>query len=80
MFLKDKMNFSDQSIPQNLLPQFSDITASTTSDYVSNTNNEHLQITQNSVYTTAAESNSSKQTLVRICFFYLRLTYFTLHK
>lgn len=65
------MNFSEQN-GQNILPQFSEISAQrtnvTTSNYASTGNNE-LRTPQSSVYTTAAtnavNSNNSKQTLVR---------------
>lgn len=62
--LVDKMNFSEQNA-QSILPQFSEISRTnvTTSNYASS-GNDHHQVTQNVVYTTAADSNNTKQILV----------------
>jgi hypothetical protein len=65
------MNFSEQGA-QSTLPQFSEITSRTnvtTSNYASS-GNDPLQVTQNTIYTTATDLHSAKQILVRNLFLY----------
>lgn len=74
------MNYSEQNA-QNILPQFSEITSRThitTSNYIS-TGNNHPQVNQNAVYTTAANSNNAKQILVSEIFLFILLLIITVY-